>query len=238
MEEMRINKYLASLGVASRREIDRYIEEGRISVNGKVITQGVKVTDKDKILLNGKPVKQEKTKKVYYLLNKPSGVLSTAKDDRGRKTVVDLIKANERVFPIGRLDYETEGLIILTNDGELFNRLMHPKSEIYKEYTVVAKYDIKDADIHQLKIGVKLEDGKTLPARVRIVKRDGNHGRTELKIAIREGKNRQIRRMMEAIGHPVVSLRRDKVADLELGKLKTGEYRELTYKEVKYLYSL
>jgi 23S rRNA pseudouridine2605 synthase len=236
MEEIRINKYLASLGVASRREIDRYIEEGRVSVNGVKINQGVKVTAKDKILIDGKPVKVEKTKKVYYMLNKPSGVLSTAKDDRGRKTVVDIVKSSERIFPIGRLDMDTEGLILLTNDGELFNRLMHPKAEIYKEYNVVAKYEIKDKDIHQLKIGVKLEDGKTLPARVRILKRDG--GKTYLKIAIREGRNRQIRRMLEAIGHPVVSLTREKIADLELGQLKVGEYRELTPKEVRYLYSL
>ena len=134
MEEIRINKYLASLGVGSRRDIDRLIEEGKIKVNGVVISAGVKVTDEDTIEVKGKKISEELEKKVYYMLNKPLEVLSSSKDDRGRKTVVDLIKCKERIFPIGRLDYNTTGLIILTNDGELFNRVIHPRSEVYKEY--------------------------------------------------------------------------------------------------------
>ena len=147
MEEIRINKYLASLGVGSRREIDKLIEEGKIRVNGEIISAGVKVTDKDIIEVKGKKISRDMEKKVYYMLNKPLEVLSSAKDDRGRKTVVDIVKCKERIFPIGRLDYNTTGLILLTNDGELFNRVIHPRSEVYKEYYVKVLGEIKDSSI-------------------------------------------------------------------------------------------
>ena len=236
MEEIRINKYLASLGIGSRREIDKLIEEGKIKVNGEVISAGIKVTDNDTIEIKGKKITKETEKKVYYMLNKPLEVLSSAKDDRGRKTVVDIIKCKERIFPIGRLDYNTTGLILLTNDGELFNRVIHPRSEVYKEYYVKVLGEIKDSSIKTLEDGVELEDGVTLPAYVKVLSRE--RGKSELMISIREGRNRQVRRMMDAVKHPVVILRRERIGKLSLGKLKIGEYRELTESEVKYLYSL
>lgn len=236
MEEIRINKYLASLGIGSRREIDKLIEEGKIKVNGEVISAGIKVTDNDTIEVKGKKITKETEKKVYYMLNKPLEVLSSAKDDRGRKTVVDIIKCKERIFPIGRLDYNTTGLILLTNDGELFNRVIHPRSEVYKEYYVKVLGEIKDSSIKTLEDGVELEDGVTLPAYVKVLSRE--RGKSELMISIREGRNRQVRRMMDAVKHPVVILRRERIGKLSLGKLKIGEYRELTESEVKYLYSL
>ncbi len=236
MEEIRINKYLASLGIGSRREIDKLIEEGKIKVNGEVISAGIKVTDNDTIEVKGKKITKETEKKVYYMLNKPLEVLSSAKDDRGRKTVVDIIKCKERIFPIGRLDYNTTGLILLTNDGELFNRVIHPRSEVYKEYYVKVLGEIKDSSIKTLEDGVELEDGVTLPAYVKVLSRE--RGKSELIISIREGRNRQVRRMMDAVKHPVVILRRERIGKLSLGKLKIGEYRELTESEVKYLYSL
>lgn len=236
MEEIRINKYLASLGIGSRREIDKLIEEGKIKVNGEVISAGIKVTDNDTIEVKGKKITKETEKKVYYMLNKPLEVLSSAKDDRGRKTVVDIIKCKERIFPIGRLDYNTTGLILLTNDGELFNRVIHPRSEVYKEYYVKVLGEIKDSSIKTLEDGVELEDGVTLPAYVKVLSRE--RGKSELMISIREGRNRQVRRMMDAVKYPVVILRRERIGKLSLGKLKIGEYRELTESEVKYLYSL
>ncbi|WP_300341959.1 pseudouridine synthase [Fusobacterium sp.] len=233
---MRINKYLASLGVGSRREIDRLIEEGKIKVNGEIISAGIKVTEEDEIEVKGKKIEKTGDKKVYYMLNKPLEILSSAKDDRGRKTVVDLIRCKERIFPIGRLDYNTTGLILLTNDGELFNRVIHPRSEIYKEYYVKVLGEIKESSIKKLENGVELEDGKTLPAYVKVLSKE--RGKSELLISIREGRNRQVRRMLDAVNHPVVILRRERIGKLALGKLRVGEYRELTAEEVKYLYSL
>ncbi len=236
IEEIRINKYLASLGVGSRREIDRLIEEGKIKVNGEIISAGIKVTEEDEIEVRGKKIEKTGEKKVYYMLNKPLEILSSAKDDRGRKTVVDLIRCKERIFPIGRLDYNTTGLILLTNDGELFNRVIHPRSEIYKEYYVKVLGEIKESSIKKLENGVELEDGKTLPAYVKVLSKE--RGKSELLISIREGRNRQVRRMLDAVNHPVVILRRERIGKLALGKLRVGEYRELTAEEVKYLYSL
>lgn len=236
MEKIRINKYLASLGIGSRREIDRLIEEGKIRVNGIKIDAGVKVDESDEIEVNGKVISKKEEKKVYYLLNKPLEVLSSVKDDRGRKTVVDVVRCRERIFPIGRLDYNTTGLIILTNDGELFNRVIHPRSEVYKEYYVKVLGEIKDSSIEKLEKGVELEDGVTLPAYVKLISRE--RGKSELFISIREGRNRQVRRMLDAVNHPVILLRRERIGKLSLGKLKVGEYRELTQSEIKYLYSL
>lgn len=236
MEEIRINKYLASLGVASRREVDRLIEEGAIKVNGEVASAGIKVSDRDEIYIRGKKISNREEKKVYYLLNKPLDVLSSAKDDRGRTTVVDLIKCKERIFPVGRLDYNTSGLIILTNDGELFNRIIHPKAEVYKEYYAKVFGEIKDSAVEKLQRGIELEDGMTLPAYVKVLKKE--KGKSELLISIREGRNRQVRRMLDAVKHPVIILRRERIGKLSLGDLKVGQYRELTKAEIDYLYSL
>nr|WP_307774983.1 pseudouridine synthase [uncultured Cetobacterium sp.] len=234
---MRINKYLAQKGVASRREIDKLIENGDIKVNGKPVTPGQKVTEKDEISIKGKTFEKSKTqKKYYFLLNKPKGVLSSAKDDRGRKTVVDLIDCSDRLYPIGRLDYETEGAIILTNDGEIFNRVIHPKGEVFKEYYAIIKGEIKDKDLSRVAKGVILDDGPTLPGRAKMIKR--HHNKSEVLLSIREGRNRQVRRMFEAVKHPVIYLRRESIGKIKLGDLEVGKYRRLTSEEIKYLKSL
>ncbi len=234
---MRINKFLSSLGIASRRAIDKYIEEGRIKVNGVITSTGIDVTEDDEIYIDNKKIETKRIEeKVYFMLNKPLEVLSASSDDRGRKTVVDLIKTDKRIFPIGRLDYMTSGLILLTNDGELFNRLVHPKSEIYKKYYIKVFGEVKKEEIEELKKGVLLEDGKTLPAKVSGIKYDKN--KTSMYISIREGRNRQIRRMIEKFGYKVLMLRREKIGELFLGDLKEGKYRELTKEEIEYLYSV
>ena len=234
---MRINKFLSSLGIASRRAIDKYIEEGRIKVNGVIVSTGIDVTEEDEIYIDNKKIETNRIEeKVYFMLNKPLEVLSASSDDRGRKTVVDLIKTDKRIFPIGRLDYMTSGLILLTNDGELFNRLVHPKSEIYKKYYIKVFGEVKKEEIEELKKGVLLEDGKTLPAKISGIKYDKN--KTSMYISIREGRNRQIRRMIEKFGYKVLMLRREKIGELSLGDLKEGKYRELTKEEIEYLYSV
>lgn len=234
---MRINKFLSSLGIASRRAIDKYIEEGRIKVNGVIASTGIDVTEEDEIYIDNKKIETKRIEeKVYFILNKPLEVLSASSDDRGRKTVVDLIKTDKRIFPIGRLDYMTSGLILLTNDGELFNRLVHPKSEIYKKYYIKVFGEVKKEEIEELRKGVLLEDGKTLPAKVSGIKYDKN--KTSMYISIREGRNRQIRRMIEKFGYKVLMLRREKIGELSLGDLKEGKYRELTREEIEYLYSV
>ena len=234
---MRINKFLSSLGIASRRAIDKYIEEGRIKVNGVIASTGIDITEDDEIYIDNKKIETKRIEeKVYFMLNKPLEVLSASSDDRGRKTVVDLIKTDKRIFPIGRLDYMTSGLILLTNDGELFNRLVHPKSEIYKKYYIKVFGEVKKEEIEELKKGVLLEDGKTLPAKVSGIKYDKN--KTSMYISIREGRNRQIRRMIDKFGYKVLMLRREKIGELSLGDLKEGKYRELTREEIEYLYSV
>lgn len=236
MEKIRINKFLAELGVGSRRAIDKMIEEKRIKVNGVLAESGIKVDKSDKISVNGKLLEFEKKKKVYFMLNKPKRVLSTAKDERGRKTVVDLIDTKERIFPIGRLDYDTEGLLLLTNDGEIFNKVIHPRTEVYKTYLVEARGNINMTTLNNLKRGIMLDDKMTLPAKAKILLADERH--TELHFAIKEGRNRQVRRMFELVGHPVINLKRIMLGELNLEGLEVGEYRPLTKKEINYLYSL
>ena len=234
---MRINKFLSTLGIASRRTIDRYIEEDRITVNGNTATTGMDISGNDNIFIDGKKIETNiDEEKVYFMLNKPLEVLSSSSDDRGRKTVVDLIKTDKRIFPIGLLDYMTSGLILLTNDGDLFNRIVHPKSEIYKKYYVKIFGKIKKEEIEELKKGVLLDDGKTLPVKISGIKYDKN--KTSMYISIREGRNRQIRRMIEKFGYKVLMLKREKIGELSLGDLPEGKYRELTVQEVEYLYSI
>lgn len=233
---MRINKYLSSLGVASRREIDRLVSEGAIKVNGVLATAGIKVSEEDKIEVKGKILKLKEEKKVYFMLNKPSGVISASKDDRGRKTVVDMIGSKTRIYPVGRLDYDTEGMLILTNDGEFFNKIMHPRSKVYKTYYVEVAGKVSKIELGKLKTGVKLEDGMTLPAKVELL--EASQKGSKLSIAIREGRNRQVRRMCKAVGHPVTYLKREKIGNLGMGDLKKGGFRELSKREVDYLCSL
>ena len=234
---MRINKFLSTLGIASRRAIDKYIDEGKIVVNGNIASPGMDIDENDTILIDGKKIETKINEdKVYFMLNKPLEVLSASSDDRGRKTVVDLVKTNKRIFPIGRLDYMTSGLILLTNDGDLFNRIVHPKSEIYKKYYIKIFGEIKKTEIDELKKGVLLDDGKPLPAKISGIKYDKN--KTSMYISIREGRNRQIRRMIEKFEYKVLMLRREKIGELSLGDLPEGKYRELTKQEVEYLYSI
>lgn len=234
MEEMRLQKYLALCGVASRRGAETLIAGGKVCVNGAVITEmGVKVNAKDKITVNGEPVRLEK-KKYYILLNKPAGVLSSVSDDRGRPCVTELIEGvDARLYPVGRLDYDTTGLLILTNDGDFMQRVTHPSFEIWKTYQAVVKGTPNETDVRKFAEGIVLEDGKTLPAVLDVVGYKGNNAIVE--ISLREGKNRQVRRMLDRIGHPVRSLQRIRFGNLELGDLKPGKWRHLRAEELEKL---
>lgn len=235
-EKMRINKYLAGLGVGSRREIDRLCEAGRIRVNDQVAASGIKVNEEDKIELDGKEISKQEEKKVYIILNKPKKYLSAVKDDRGRKTILDIVKVKERIYPVGRLDYDTEGLILLTNDGELYNNIIHPRSEVYKTYRAKVVGKVTRDKIKELEKGIELEDGPTLPARGKVIKAEEKTSVVE--ISIREGRNRQVRRMLRKIGHRVLELERRSIGNLNLGDLEIGKWRELTKEELKYLKKL
>jgi 23S rRNA pseudouridine2605 synthase len=234
---IRLQKYLAEAGVASRRSCEQLILDGRVQVNGTVVTQlGTKVVpEKDEITLDGKLVLLEEGKQ-YLLLYKPVGVLSSVSDDRGRKTVIDLLPGvAERVYPVGRLDYDTEGLLLLTNDGALTNLLIHPRHEIKKTYLATIEGTPSAEDLHQLTKGILLSDGMTAPAKVKLAKSRGAH--TLLEITIHEGRNRQVRRMCAAIGHPVQALKRVQMGPITLGDLQVGQWRHLTAAEVAALWS-
>lgn len=231
----RLQKILAQAGVASRREAETIITAGRVAVNGKIVTElGTKADPaRDAITLDGKPLQVEE-RKVYILLNKPVGYVTTMKDPQGRPIVTDLLKGvKERVYPVGRLDYNTEGLLLLTNDGEWANLLMHPRHEVEKEYMVRVRGNVAPTQVRRLAEGVQLDDGKTAPAIVKIVKESDNN--TWLSIAIHEGRFRQVRRMCEAVSLSVVRLKRVRYGFLPIGELKTGEYRLLTSEEAKRL---
>jgi 23S rRNA pseudouridine2605 synthase len=237
MEE-RLQKVIAQAGIASRRHAEQLIVEGRVKVNGKVVTElGTKVQiDKDSISVNGKPLVSVK-QKYYILLNKPRGYVTTMSDPQGRKTVADLIKnIPTRLHPVGRLDYDTEGLLLMTNDGELTQALTHPKHEIKKTYSVKVEGIPSTPDLERLAYGVELEDGVTAPAEVGLL--DVQDGNGILEITIHEGRNRQIRRMCEAVGHPVIRLKRKRLAFLTLEKVARGRYRHLTTREISELKNL
>lgn len=231
MEELRLQKYLAQCGVSSRRGAEQIIQEGRVTVNGTIVTEmGIKVKKGDKVTVDGQLVKQEKSK-YYILLNKPSGVLSSVKDDRGRDCVVDLIEGiDARLYPVGRLDYDTTGLLLLTNDGDFMQRVTHPSFEIWKTYQAVVKGVPTETDVKRFAEGIMLDDGKTLPAVLDVVGYKGNNAIVE--VSIREGRNRQVRRMLERIGHPVNSLKRISFGSLELGDLKPGKWRHVKPEEI------
>ncbi|MBU5316845.1 rRNA pseudouridine synthase [Clostridium bornimense] len=236
MEE-RLQKYMASCGVASRRKCEEFILAGRVKVNGVVKNElGTKVLiGKDVIEFDGVKIEKE-DEKVYYILNKPTGVITSASDERGRKTVIDIVKSKERIFPIGRLDYNTSGLLLLTNDGEIFNKLMHPRVELFKTYIADVKGYISDNEIEELKNGVDIGGYITAKAKVFVQTRDTN--RSTIRISISEGKNRQIRRMCSKVNHDVINLKRISIGDIKLGDLKVGEYRKLNDKELKFLFKL
>lgn len=231
MEEIRLQKYLAQCGVASRRGAEQIIRDGRVAVNGVVVTEmGTKLKKNEKVTVDGKVVKPEKNK-YYILLNKPSGVLSSVKDDRGRECVVNLIEGvDARLYPVGRLDYDTTGLLLLTNDGDFMQKVTHPSFEIWKTYRAVVKGVPTETDVKRFAEGLMLDDGKTLPAVLDVVGYKGNNAIVE--VSIREGRNRQVRRMMERIGHPVNSLTRISFGSLELGDLKPGKWRHVRPEEI------
>lgn len=236
--EVRLQKFLSMAGVASRRRAEEMILQKRIKVNGITVTKpGIKVdTEKDIVQVDGEVCKL-KNFNVYILLNKPKGYITTLYDPFGRPTVWELIKGvGTRVFPVGRLDKDTEGLLLLTNDGELAYKLTHPKHGIEKTYIVKVKGNISRKAIDNLEKGVILEEGKTSPAKVRVLRKENDYSILEIKI--HEGKKRQIRRMCEKVGHPVINLKRIRIGDLTLKGLKTGEWRYLTKKEIDYLKNL
>lgn len=233
---MRINKYLASCGVASRRKVEEYIISGKVKVNGKVETNlATDIKEDDIVKLNDKVVALQQCFE-YYMLNKPKGYVSTVSDDRGRKTVLDLIKTNARIFPVGRLDYDSEGLLLLTNDGELTNKLTHPKHNISKTYLVSIDSSISKQEIETLKKGVFIDGYKLHECKIEIFESEKN--KTKMQITIFEGRNREIRKMFESIDKKVIYLKRIKIEELSLGSLNRGEYRPLTKKEIEYLKSL
>ncbi len=217
MEQIRLQKYLADAGIASRRKAEELIKQGKVYVNGKIVNElGTKVTPNvDEIRYEGKKVEIEE-KYIYILLNKPIGYVTTVKDQFNRDSVMDLVKIRKRLVPVGRLDMYTSGALILTNDGEFVYKVTHPKHEIEKTYTVTIKGIIKKEEVKNLEIGVDIGEYITKPAKVKILKTDEEKNISRLEITIHEGKNRQVRKMCEAIGHSVLALHRSKIAGIEV----------------------
>ncbi|GAB6929926.1 23S rRNA pseudouridine(2605) synthase RluB [Paenibacillus sp. JCM 10914] len=236
MNMERLQKIMAQAGIASRRKCEELILQGKVQVNGETVTElGTKADPaQDLITVSGKPIKNEK--KVYVMLNKPKGVITSASDPEGRKIVSDYLKGvNERVYPIGRLDYDTEGLLLLTNDGEFANLLSHPKYHVPKTYLATVKGVPHGTELDKLRQGIMLEDGMTAPAEVEYKDVDPDAKQSVISITIHEGRNRQVRRMFESINHPVTRLKRISYGDLLLQNLKRGLYRHLTADEINQL---
>ena len=232
----RLQKVIAASGISSRRKAEELIVDGKVKVNGKVVTElGTKVSGKDIVEVNGKVISKEE--KEYYLLNKPRGVITSTSDDKDRKTVVDLINTKARIFPVGRLDYDTTGLILLTNDGEFANIMMHPKNQIDKVYIAKVKGLIKGEQINKLKEGITLDNQLLKASRVKLRKTNLETNTSIVEITIHEGKNHQVKRMFESVGFPVLKLKREREGFFQLENLKSGEYRKLTPKEVQTVYS-
>ncbi|MBP3892190.1 MAG: rRNA pseudouridine synthase [Solobacterium sp.] len=233
----RLQKVIANAGITSRRKAEELIEKGRVKVNGVVVKElGFKVDSKDEIEVDNKPIQKEE--KVYYLLNKPKKTICSLKDEKGRATVIDCFpNIKERIFPVGRLDYDTTGVLILTNDGDFANQMMHPRHHIPKTYEVSIDGYLTDAQIKALEKGIPLEDGKTQPAIVNLLNRSQKKNKSILELTIFEGKNREIKRMMEYFHHTVTRLNRLSYGSLTLGKLRQGEYRKLRNYEIRQLLS-
>ncbi len=234
---MRINKYLAGCGVASRRACDQLIADGKVKVNGKTVDKlGIDIDEiNDNVTVDGKRIKY-KRRDYYIILHKPKGYVCTVKDDLGRKTVMDLIDINARLFPVGRLDYDTEGLLILTTNGDVAQKLMHPSCQIPKTYAVKIEGGISQEEIKKLSDGILLDGKKTAPAKVTVIEEGEKF--TRLELVIYEGKNRQVRRMFDSIGKTVVFLKRVAEGEIRLGGVSRGKYRFLNDKEIEYLLSL
>lgn len=235
---MRLQKFMAKSGLGSRRACEEIIKQGRVEVNGKIINKmGMSVNpEKDRIKVDGELI-QISTEKIYILMNKPTGVITTVKDPFNRPTVIDMLKSvKERVFPVGRLDKDTEGLLILTNDGSLTYKITHPKYEIQKTYVAHLSGRVNKDKLMILQNGVKLEDGITAPANIKVLLVKNDY--TILQIKIHEGRNRQIRRMCKAIGHPLLYLKRTRIGNIDLQDLNVGEWRYMTKQEINYLKNL
>jgi 23S rRNA pseudouridine2605 synthase len=234
-EMKRLQKVIAESGYTSRRKAEELIEQGKVLVNGKIVKKlGTKVSNEDIITVNGLILKKEQ--KVYYLFYKPRGVVSTVSDDKGRKTVLDFFPQKERIYPVGRLDYNTSGLILLTNDGELTNYLLHPKNEIEKVYLVKIKGIVDANIIEQLKKGVLIDNSISKAKEIKVYKKDIKNQTSLVEITVHEGKNHQIKKMFNKVGLDVLKLKRICFSFLNLKGLKTGEYRKLTSLEIKKLF--
>lgn len=233
-QKMRINKYIAQAGICSRRKADELIANGNVKINGAVLKEpGYEVTDGDKVEVNGTQI-SAKQKAEYVLINKPLGMVTTVSDDKERLTVMDVVAdIDARLFPVGRLDYNTSGALILTNDGEMAYRLTHPKHEVYKTYRARVAGILSNEKAARLRKGVDIGGFVTSPAKVNIIK--GTQHSTIVEISIHEGKNRQVRKMFAAVGNPVQELERIAIGEIRLGHLKPGHYRKLTREEIEYL---
>ncbi len=241
MEE-RLQKYMARCGIASRRKCEEIILSGKVKVNDKIINElGVKINaEVDIVSYEGKIIKPEE-KKIYIMLNKPEGYITSVKDEKGRKTILDLVKVDERIYPIGRLDYDSSGLILLTNDGEIYNKIIHPRVKVGKKYIVLCKGEFTKEELIKFESGIDIGGYITAKSKIEILDKEkgkNNSINTLVEITIHEGKNRQIRRMCEALGHDVISLKRISIGEIKLGYLKKGQWRNLTENELKYLNSL
>lgn len=236
MEE-RLQKYMASCGVASRRKCEEIILAGKVKVNGVFVNEvGTKVDPlKDIVEYEGKIITKEE-KKVYIMLNKPEGYISSVKDEKGRKTILDIVKVEERIYPIGRLDYDSSGLLLLTNDGGIYNKIIHPRVEIVKKYIAVVRGEIGQKDIINFKRGIDIGGYITAPAEIKVISYDEEISTIE--IGIHEGKNRQIRKMCAVLNHEVLSLKRISIGEIKLGYLQRGEYRALNKEEISYINNL
>lgn len=232
----RLQKVIAQAGICSRRKAEELVKDGKVKVNNEVATLGMRVESSDTITVSGKLIRKEE--KVYFLLNKPRGVICTASDDKNRKTVVDLIKTDKRIYPVGRLDYDTTGALILTNDGELANILMHPKNGITKVYYVKMEGKLLGDEIHTLERGIVVDNKTLKPDKIKFRKYDASTNVTYASVILHEGHNHEIKKLFEYINHPVIKLKRESIAFLDVLSLKSGEYRMLNPKEVQKLYSL
>ena len=231
---MRINKFLAEKGIASRRHADEMIAAGRVKINGEIATLGANVEETDVVLVDEQPLSRDEKVEKYYIMNKPKGVVCTVSDDRGRKTVMDYLPENVgRIFPVGRLDYDTEGLLLLTNDGDLAFRLTHPTNEVPKTYMARIAGTMTEKDLNRIRSGIELDGAMTKKCKAHIV--ETNKAYTKVHITITEGRNRQVRRMFEAIGRTVEFLKRVSIGKLKLTGLDRGEMRPLTEEEIFYL---